>query len=200
MHIWKTLQLFTMTEQDELKYYISHFCFPQSSLRITPLILSFSLIYVILLSCFCPWLESWIILNTAHQTMAYQEEFLHGERGQGLEWAAQGSGGVPMPGGISEISRCGTKGHGQVTQPGRLGWWLNSMILKVLANLGDSMMQYHFHRVRRAMTIAHTAFAVMFFSQLPLAETEKFIKLMKSINLKDMCHFVILFGFRKVKF
>lgn len=53
--------------------------------------------------------------------MAYQEEFLHGERGQGLEWAAQGSGAVPMPGGISEMSRCGTKGHGQMTQPGRSG-------------------------------------------------------------------------------
>lgn len=101
--------------------------------------------------------------------MAYQEEFLHGESGQGLEWATQGSGGVPMPEGISEMSKCGTKGHGQVTQPGRLGLWLNSMILKVLANLGDLMMQYHFHRGRRAMTIAHTAFAVMFFSQLPLA-------------------------------
>lgn len=29
-----------------------------------------------------------------------QEEFLYTEGGQALEWSAQGSGGVPMPGGI----------------------------------------------------------------------------------------------------
>lgn len=32
--------------------------------------------------------------------IGYQEEFLLGEGGQALEGAAQGGGGVPLPGGI----------------------------------------------------------------------------------------------------
>jgi len=31
-----------------------------------------------------------------------------------LEWAAQGGGGVTIPGGVQEMCRHGTKGHGIV--------------------------------------------------------------------------------------
>ena len=31
-----------------------------------------------------------------------------------LEWAAQGDGGVTVPGGVQETFRCGTEGHGLV--------------------------------------------------------------------------------------
>lgn len=41
----------------------------------------------------------------------HQEEFLHKKSGQALCWAAQGSGAVPIPGGISETCRGGTEGH-----------------------------------------------------------------------------------------
>jgi len=29
-----------------------------------------------------------------------------------LEWAAQGGGGFIIPGGVQELCRCGTEGHG----------------------------------------------------------------------------------------
>jgi len=32
--------------------------------------------------------------------------------GQALEQAAQGSGGVPIPGGVQKTCRCGTSGQG----------------------------------------------------------------------------------------
>jgi len=31
--------------------------------------------------------------------------------GQALDQAAQGSGGVPIPGGVQKMCRCGTSGH-----------------------------------------------------------------------------------------
>jgi len=34
--------------------------------------------------------------------------------GQALEQAAQGSGGVPIPGGVQKTRRCGISGHGLV--------------------------------------------------------------------------------------
>jgi len=36
-----------------------------------------------------------------------------------LEWAAQGGGGVTIPGGVQETSGCGTEGHGLVGE----NWW-----------------------------------------------------------------------------
>lgn len=44
----------------------------------------------------------------------YQAEFPHEKGGQALEGAPQGSGGVPIPRGISKLCRHGTKGHGLV--------------------------------------------------------------------------------------
>ena len=37
--------------------------------------------------------------------------------GEALAQAAQGSGGVTVPGGVQEVWRCGTEGHGQ------WAWW-----------------------------------------------------------------------------
>ena len=39
-----------------------------------------------------------------------------------MEWAAQGSGGVTIPGGVQETFRYCTKGHGLV---GKYWWYLD---------------------------------------------------------------------------
>ena len=39
--------------------------------------------------------------------------------GQVLEWAAQGCGGVTVPGNVQEIRKYSTKGHGLVVKY----WW-----------------------------------------------------------------------------
>ena len=42
-----------------------------------------------------------------------------GEHSPGeLEWAAQGAGGVTVPGGVQEMLRCCTEGHGLVGSVG----------------------------------------------------------------------------------
>jgi len=41
-----------------------------------------------------------------------QEKILHRRSGDALAWAAQGGGGVTIPGGLQEKGRCGTEGHG----------------------------------------------------------------------------------------
>ena len=51
-----------------------------------------------------------------------------------LEQAAQGGGGVPIPGGVHRTCRCGTSGYGLVGKV-VLGGWLDLMILEVLSNL-----------------------------------------------------------------
>jgi len=56
-----------------------------------------------------------------------------------LEQAAQGSGGVPIPGGVQKTCRCGTSGHG-LAGMGVLGWRLDVMILEIFSNLNDSMI------------------------------------------------------------
>lgn len=40
------------------------------------------------------------IVASAKVYIGSQEEFLHGSAGWALEWAAQGGGGIPIPGGI----------------------------------------------------------------------------------------------------
>ena len=52
--------------------------------------------------------------------------------------AAQGGGGVTVPGGVPEPWRCGSEGRGQWAQWGGLG--LDLGILEVSSNLGDSMI------------------------------------------------------------
>ena len=56
-----------------------------------------------------------------------------------LVQAAQGGGGVTIPGGVQEIFRCCTEGRGLVGSIGD-GGWLDCMILEVFSDLGDSMM------------------------------------------------------------
>jgi len=53
--------------------------------------------------------------------------------GQALESAAQGSGAVPIPGGVQKKCRCGTLGHGLAG----VGV-LDLMVLEVFSNLNDS--------------------------------------------------------------
>ena len=56
-----------------------------------------------------------------------------------LDQAAQGSGGVPIPGGVQKTRRYGTSGHG-LSGMGLLGGWLDLMILEVFSSLNDSMI------------------------------------------------------------
>jgi len=50
--------------------------------------------------------------------------------GQALDQAAQGSGGVTIPGGVQKTCRRGTSGHG-LAGVVVLGRWLDLMILEV---------------------------------------------------------------------
>lgn len=59
---------------------------------------------------------------------------------EALGRAAQGRGGVPSPGGISEMHGRGTEGHDVVMGPGRSGLWLDLLTLKDFSNLDDSMI------------------------------------------------------------
>ena len=51
----------------------------------------------------------------------YQEKFLLRKSDNALAQAAQGSGGVTIPGGVQETWGCGTEGHGLVGMVG-VGW------------------------------------------------------------------------------
>ena len=44
----------------------------------------------------------------------YQEKFLLQKSGQALERTALGGGGVTVPGGVQEMFKCCTEGHGLV--------------------------------------------------------------------------------------
>jgi len=54
-----------------------------------------------------------------------------------LEQAAQGSGGVTVPGDVQKMCRYGTSGHGLAGMV-VLGGWLDLMMLEVFSNLNDS--------------------------------------------------------------
>jgi len=58
---------------------------------------------------------------------------LHRKSGQALEHAAQGGGGVPIPGAAQKTCRCGTSGYGLVGMVA-FGGWLD-LILEVFSNL-----------------------------------------------------------------
>jgi len=51
-----------------------------------------------------------------------------------VEQAAQGGGGVPIPGGVQKTCRCGILGSGLVDMV-VLGGWLDMMTLEVFSNL-----------------------------------------------------------------
>ena len=65
--------------------------------------------------------------------------FLYRESGQTLEQAAQGSGGVTIPGGVQITCRCGTSGHGLAGLV-VLGSRFELMILEAFSNLNDSVI------------------------------------------------------------
>ena len=71
--------------------------------------------------------------------IGYQEKFLYCKSGQALDQAAQGSGGVPIPGGVQKPCGCGTWGHGLASMV-VLGCRLHLMILEVFSNLSDSII------------------------------------------------------------
>ena len=54
--------------------------------------------------------------------------------GQALEQAAQGGGGVTIPGGVQKTCRCGILGHGLVGMV-VLGEQLDLIILEIFSNL-----------------------------------------------------------------
>lgn len=56
----------------------------------------------------------------------------------GIGQAAQGGGGVILPGGVQEEGKCGTKGRGEWAGEGGLG--LDKMVLVVFSNCNDSMI------------------------------------------------------------
>jgi len=64
---------------------------------------------------------------------------LHEKSGQALAQAAQGSGGVPIPGGIKKPCGCGAWGQGLVGMVVLGGWLDDSIILEVFSKLNDSM-------------------------------------------------------------
>ena len=53
--------------------------------------------------------------------------------------AAQGGGGVTVPGGVKEPCGCGAEGHGPVDVVAMV-WWLDWMMSVVFSNLYDSMI------------------------------------------------------------
>ena len=72
-----------------------------------------------------------------------QEKFLYWKSGQALVEAAQGSGGVAIPGGVQKMCRYSTSGHGLAGMV-VLGWWLDLMILEVFSNLNNSMILWFY--------------------------------------------------------
>ena len=54
-----------------------------------------------------------------------------------MERAAQGGGGVPIPGGVQETCGCGTSGPG-LAGMAVLGWHLGSMTVEFFSSLNDS--------------------------------------------------------------
>jgi len=64
--------------------------------------------------------------------------------GSSLTYPAQGSGGVPIPGGVQTPSGCGPWGQGWAGM-GVLGWRLDLVTSEVFPNLSDSVILRHSH-------------------------------------------------------
>ena len=63
----------------------------------------------------------WVLQGSApgELQIGYEEKLLLQKSGEAVAQAAQGGGGVTIPGGVPEMRRCGTEGHGQWA---RCGW------------------------------------------------------------------------------
>ena len=66
--------------------------------------------------------------------VGYHGKFILQKSGNALEQASQGGDGVTIPGGVQEMCRCGTKGHGLVHRVG-MGQQLDLVILVVFSNV-----------------------------------------------------------------
>lgn len=62
-----------------------------------------------------------------------------------MEQAAQGSCGVPNPGGIQEQCGRATKGYSSVMRLDRSVWWLDFVILKVIYSLDHSVIVWFYY-------------------------------------------------------
>jgi len=60
---------------------------------------------------------------TGDVQVGYEEKFLLRKSGAAVSQAAQGGGGVTVPGGVPELCGCGTEGHGQWARWGWAGGW-----------------------------------------------------------------------------
>ena len=56
--------------------------------------------------------RQWPYVAPGQVQVEYLEKFLLRKSGKALVHAAQGDGGVTIPGGVQEMWRCGTEGHG----------------------------------------------------------------------------------------
>lgn len=106
---------------------------------------------------FTPLFKVLLLFHFAHQILKEEKysEWHEGEKESGIapggfrlvirrsfftEGAAQGSGRVPIPGGVSEMCGCGTKKYGLVMKLSRSRWWLDMVIFKVFCDIGDSVI------------------------------------------------------------
>jgi len=83
--------------------------------------------------------RQWPQAASGEVQIGYWEKCLCCKSGQALAQAAQGSGGVPIPGGVQKLCGCGPWGHGLAGMVG-LGWWLDLMVLEDFSNLNDSVI------------------------------------------------------------
>jgi len=86
--------------------------------------------------------------------------------GQALDQAAQGSGGVPIPGGVQKTCGWGTSRHG-LAGIVVLGWRLTLMILEVFSNLNDSVILWFCECSKLG---GYKVVFVTFFHGFPVAE------------------------------
>ncbi|KAJ7411439.1 hypothetical protein BTVI_49930 [Pitangus sulphuratus] len=76
-----------------------------------------------------------------HSNLPVHEESTRGSQSnQALEWAAQGSGGLSVPGDFEDETGCGTQCHSLVTTV-VVDQRLDLMISEVLSNPADSTIQ-----------------------------------------------------------
>ena len=79
-------------------------------------------------------------LSSWEVQVGYKEKFLLIKSGEAVAQAAQGDGGVTVPGGVQELCGCGTEGCGQRVWWGWAGWnrW-SQRSFQILLILCDSM-------------------------------------------------------------
>jgi len=90
------------------------------------------------------------------------------ESGQALAQAAQGGGGVPIPGGVQKMCRCGTLGYG-LAGMGGLGGWLDVMILEVFSNLTYDILAWFAGTGTEELSLLMTKSATLYSYTLLLA-------------------------------